>query len=100
MEAMEAIKDQELDGAGVAIQDMHVVHPALEDFLVVQLVEVLVVPERPQDLVELVEDKISLIYCDHQENIRILIITKNCILTTISRCLIFFVKILSMYIHT
>ena len=59
MEAMEAIKDQELDGAGVAIQDMHVVHPALEDFLVVQLVEVLVVPERPQDLVELVEDKMS-----------------------------------------
>ena len=50
------IKDQELVGAGVAMQDMHEVHLALEDFQVV-LGEVLVVPELPQDLVELVEDK-------------------------------------------
>ena len=50
------IKDQELVGAGVAMQDMHEVHLALEDFLVV-VGEVLVVPELPQDLVELVEDR-------------------------------------------
>ena len=56
------IKDQILVGAGVAMPDMHVIHPDSEDFPVVQvvhLVEVPVVPERPQDLVELVEDKIS-----------------------------------------
>ena len=51
------IKDQELVGAGVAMQDMHEVHLALEDFQVVVVGEVLVVPELPQDLVELVEDK-------------------------------------------
>ena len=50
------IKDQILVGAGVAMQDMHEVHLALEDFQVV-VGEVLVVPELPQDLVELVEDK-------------------------------------------
>ena len=50
------IKDQELVGAGVAMQDMQEVHLALEDFQVVVGV-VLVVPELPQDLVELVEDK-------------------------------------------